>query len=89
MILSVYAYDEVEFTNQAHIVSSMFDYRFLDDAHSVELTQFKEQFKSHLRELIRHVSQIFLLAQVTNITNFTVLSFERHCMGLFVFNIQY
>lgn len=27
-----------------------------DDAHSVELTQFKEQFKSHLRELIRHVS---------------------------------
>uniref|UniRef100_A0A8C9YK76 Centromere protein N n=1 Tax=Sander lucioperca TaxID=283035 RepID=A0A8C9YK76_SANLU len=40
----------------SHIVSSMFDYRFLDDAHSVELTQFKEQFKSHLRELIRHVS---------------------------------
>uniref|UniRef100_I3JDW2 Centromere protein N n=2 Tax=Oreochromis niloticus TaxID=8128 RepID=I3JDW2_ORENI len=27
-----------------------------DDAHSVELTQFKEQFKSHLSELIRHVS---------------------------------
>ncbi|XP_035008340.1 centromere protein N [Hippoglossus stenolepis] len=27
-----------------------------DDAHSVELTQFKEQFKSHLGELVRHVS---------------------------------
>lgn len=27
-----------------------------DDAHSVELTQFKEQFKSHLRHLVRHVS---------------------------------
>ncbi|KAM7014945.1 centromere protein N [Tautogolabrus adspersus] len=27
-----------------------------DDAHCVELTQFKEQFKSHLRELVRHVS---------------------------------
>ncbi|KAM6943384.1 centromere protein N [Xenentodon cancila] len=27
-----------------------------DDAHTLELTQFKEQFKSHLRELIRHVS---------------------------------
>ncbi|XP_041653504.1 centromere protein N [Cheilinus undulatus] len=27
-----------------------------DDAHSVELTQFKEQFRSHLRELVRHVS---------------------------------
>ncbi|XP_071344855.1 centromere protein N [Trachinotus anak] len=27
-----------------------------DDAHSVELTQFKEQFKSHLSELVRHVS---------------------------------
>ncbi|XP_039986893.1 centromere protein N [Xiphias gladius] len=27
-----------------------------DDAHSVELTQFKEQFKSHLRELVNHVS---------------------------------
>ncbi|KAM4593676.1 centromere protein N isoform 2-T2 [Odontesthes bonariensis] len=27
-----------------------------DDAHSVELTQFKEQFKSHLGELIRNVS---------------------------------
>ncbi|XP_056268031.1 centromere protein N isoform X2 [Pseudoliparis swirei] len=26
------------------------------DAHSVELIQFKEQFKSHLRELVRHVS---------------------------------
>ncbi|XP_068586812.1 centromere protein N [Cebidichthys violaceus] len=27
-----------------------------DDAHSVELMQFKEQFKSHLKELVRHVS---------------------------------
>ncbi|XP_041839276.1 centromere protein N [Melanotaenia boesemani] len=27
-----------------------------DDAHCLELTQFKEQFKSHLSELIRHVS---------------------------------
>ncbi|KAG7230215.1 hypothetical protein INR49_012348 [Caranx melampygus] len=27
-----------------------------DDAHSVELMQFKEQFKSHLSELVRHVS---------------------------------
>ncbi|GLD58377.1 centromere protein N [Lates japonicus] len=27
-----------------------------DDAHSVELTQFKEQFKSHLSELVRQVS---------------------------------
>nr|XP_046241303.1 centromere protein N [Scatophagus argus] len=27
-----------------------------DDAHSVELTQFKEQFKAHLRELMRLVS---------------------------------
>ncbi|XP_072237344.1 centromere protein N [Leuresthes tenuis] len=27
-----------------------------DDAPGVELTQFKEQFKSHLKELIRHVS---------------------------------
>uniref|UniRef100_UPI0037E7059D centromere protein N n=1 Tax=Semicossyphus pulcher TaxID=241346 RepID=UPI0037E7059D len=27
-----------------------------DDACCVELTQFKEQFKSHLRELVRHVS---------------------------------
>ncbi|XP_037344303.2 centromere protein N [Pungitius pungitius] len=27
-----------------------------DDAQSVELTQFKEQFKSHLRELVRNVS---------------------------------
>ncbi|KAM9366388.1 centromere protein N [Symphorus nematophorus] len=27
-----------------------------DDAHSVELTQFREQFKSHLRELVRPVS---------------------------------
>ncbi|XP_040889677.1 centromere protein N [Toxotes jaculatrix] len=27
-----------------------------DDAHSVELMQFKEQFKSHLGELVRHVS---------------------------------
>ncbi|KAF0043272.1 hypothetical protein F2P81_004609 [Scophthalmus maximus] len=27
-----------------------------DDAHSLELTQFKEQFKSHLSELVRHVS---------------------------------
>uniref|UniRef100_A0A669DNE7 Centromere protein N n=1 Tax=Oreochromis niloticus TaxID=8128 RepID=A0A669DNE7_ORENI len=31
-------------------------YHILYDAHSVELTQFKEQFKSHLSELIRHVS---------------------------------
>ena len=38
---------------------------FPDDADSVELMQFKEQFKSHLRELVRHVSQIFLLTQVT------------------------
>lgn len=27
-----------------------------DDAHCVELIQFKEQFKCHLRELVRHVS---------------------------------
>ncbi|XP_042344343.1 centromere protein N [Plectropomus leopardus] len=27
-----------------------------DDAHSVELTQFKEQFKAHLKELVRNVS---------------------------------
>ncbi|XP_068438374.1 centromere protein N isoform X3 [Clinocottus analis] len=27
-----------------------------DDANAVELTQFKEQFKSHLRELVKHVS---------------------------------
>ncbi|XP_033475045.1 centromere protein N [Epinephelus lanceolatus] len=27
-----------------------------DDAPSVELTQFKEQFKSHLKELVKHVS---------------------------------
>ncbi|XP_061566834.1 centromere protein N [Cololabis saira] len=27
-----------------------------DDAHTLELTQFKEQFKSHLSELMRHVS---------------------------------
>ncbi|XP_074522868.1 centromere protein N [Halichoeres trimaculatus] len=29
-----------------------------DDAHCVELIQFKEQFKTHLRELVRHVSII-------------------------------
>ncbi|CAJ1048809.1 centromere protein N [Xyrichtys novacula] len=27
-----------------------------DDANSVELTQFKEQFKSHLKQLVRHIS---------------------------------
>lgn len=34
---------------------------FPDDANSIELTQFKEQFKSHLRELVRPVSKMFLL----------------------------
>lgn len=39
---------------------------FPDDAHSVELIQFKEQFKSHLRELVRHVSETFSPTQAIN-----------------------
>lgn len=37
-----------------------------DDMHSVELTQFKEQFKSHLSELVRPVSSTYLPACITS-----------------------
>lgn len=53
---------------------------FADDAHSVELTHFKEQFKSHLSELARPVSQIFLLTHVLhmNLTNFMAVYVFLH-----------
>lgn len=58
---------------------------FSDDAHSVELTQFKEQFKSHLRELVRPVSQT--LAKVTK--SYKMLQLHSHFVRLYMVNILY
>ena len=71
---------EFRFLHMFNILSSC---PVADDAHSVELTQFKEQFKSHLGELVRHVSLKYKVLLLMQWHYYLVF------LGFSVFNNQY